>query len=50
MKGSNTAEVIRPVAMALCVRLAGSGARAENCRTAECVKLDLTTVARAILK
>jgi hypothetical protein len=50
MKGSNTAEVIRLVAMACCVRLVGSGARAEKCRTAECVKLDLMTVARAILK
>ena len=50
MKGSNTAEVIRLVAIACCVRLVGSEARAENCRTAECVKLDLMTVARAILK
>jgi hypothetical protein len=50
MKGSNTAEVIRLVAMACCVRLVGSGARAENCRTAECLKPDLMTVVRAILK
>ena len=50
MKGSNTAEVIRLVAMACCVRLVGSGARAENCRTAECPKLDLMTVARVILE
>ena len=50
MKGSNTAEVIRLVAIACCVRLVGSGARAENCRMAECVKLDLMTVAKAILK
>jgi hypothetical protein len=50
MKGSSTAEVIRLVAMACCVRLVGSGARAENCRTAECLKLDLMTVAKAILK
>jgi hypothetical protein len=50
MKGSNTAEVIRLVAIACCVRLVGSGARAENCRLAECVKLDLMTIAKAILK
>jgi hypothetical protein len=50
MKGSNTAEVIRLVAMACCVRLVGSGARAENCRTAESLKLDLMTGARVILK
>jgi hypothetical protein len=50
MKGSNTAEVIRLVAMACCVRLVGSGARAENCRTAECLKLDLMAGARVILK
>lgn len=50
MKGRSTAEVIRLVAMACCVRLVGSGARAENCRTAECLKLDLTTVVRVILK
>ena len=50
MKGSSTAEVIRLVAMACCVRLVGSGARAENCRLAECVKLDLMTVVRAILR
>ena len=50
MKGSNTAEVIRLVAIACCVRLVGSGARVENCRMAECVKLDLMTVVRAILK
>jgi hypothetical protein len=50
MKGSNTAEVIRLVAIACCVRLVGSGARAENCLMVECVKLDLMTVVRAILK
>ena len=49
MKGSNTAEAIKLVVIACCVRVVGSGARAENWRIAECVKLDRTTVASAIL-
>jgi hypothetical protein len=50
MKGSNTAEVIRVVAIACCVRVVCSGARAENWRMAECVKLDRMTVANAMLR
>ena len=50
MKGSKTAEVMRLVVIACCVRLVGSGARAEKRRMAECVKLDLMTVAKAILR
>ena len=50
MKGSNTAEVIRLVAIACCVRFVGSGARVENWRITECVKLDRMAVARAILR
>lgn len=49
MKGSNTAEVMRLVAMACCVRVVGSGARAENWRIAEWVRVARRTVASAIL-
>jgi len=49
MKGSNTAEVMRLVAMACCVRVVGSGARAENWRMAEWVRVARRTVASAIL-
>jgi len=49
-KGNKTAEVIRLVAIACWVRLVGSGARAENWRMAECVNVDLMTVARVIMK
>lgn len=45
MKGSRTAEVIRLDAMACCVRLTGSGARAEKCRMAEAGRLDRIIVA-----
>jgi len=37
-------------AIACCVRLTGSGARAEKCRTAECVRLDRIIVVIAISK
>jgi hypothetical protein len=50
MKGSNTAEVMRLVAIACWVRLVGSGARAEKWRMAECVKLDRMTAASAIVR
>jgi hypothetical protein len=50
MKGSSTAEAMRVVVIACCVRVVGSGARAENWRMAECVKLDRTTAANAILR
>jgi hypothetical protein len=49
MKGSNTADAIKLVVITCCVRVVGCGARAENWRIAECVKLDRTTVASAIL-
>jgi len=49
MKGSTTAEVIRLVAMACCVRLVGSEARAENWRIIEWDKFDRMAIARAIL-
>ena len=50
MKGNKTAEAMRLVVIACCVRLVGSGARAEKRRMVEFVKLDLMTVARAILR
>jgi len=40
MKGNKTAEVIRLDAMACCVRLTGSGARAEKCRMVEAGRPD----------
>ena len=43
MKGSNTAEAIKLVVTACCVRVVGSGARALNWRTVDRVRLDRTT-------
>lgn len=49
-KGNNTAEAMRLVVIACCVRVVGSGARAENWRIVECVKLDRNIVMSAILR
>lgn len=49
MKGNRTAEVMRLDAMACCVRLTGSGARAEKCRMAEAGRLDRSIVANHIV-
>ena len=48
-KGRMTADVIIAPATADCSLVAGLGAWAEKCRTAVCVRVDVTTPARLIL-
>lgn len=50
MKGTKTADVMRLVVTTCCVRLMGSGARAEKLRMAECARLDRMMLPKTILK